>query len=590
MSQTLPTDEFRSQVAPEGVDIQEDHLEFPGAVLLPISVRGAGVPGMNDRPWSNLNSDRFIGKGPMLYSVTARREAPDVVRNSLRIKRTAAEGLLTVLAVKAGRRPSMAEVSQDASMDAAESAISLGKPIYKVGLLAAVFAARSRQKEAEGVRRTIEAELRGAGLLPQRLIYIVERALRGLQPGGPLSIGMDEPLLFQEEARPLFPSPSYRVLPTENSVWIGMHKLDGRDIHYSFTDGFDPSLPKPPHAMTVILGEQGSGKTTLMRYILLQRYLQGRTILTLDPEGENNNLCLAMGGRVVPASAPSEPDTCLLHPLQADNPEEMLLATRFLVSALAGNALTPAVNAALHEAVKRRWSCRPGPMSISELVETLGTINTADATTAVNLLQPFAAGGILGGYFDRPKALITTKIPVGQWLNFDLSKLHGENQEIIHAVLAWFLYRVVTVERQPMDIYTDEGWRLLREGPFADLLDELGRRARKRGIGVTLATHLPGDVAKNSSLRLASTAFVGRLGVEEAYTFFRSMGISESESKRHAEQVKRLPPYTFMAVSSGGRTGLIPVIVIIPPLWLDYWKQIGASTDGREMLNAGTKP
>ena len=50
----------------------------------------------------------------------------------------------------------------------------------------------------------------------------------------------------------------------------------------------------------------------------------------------------------------------------------------------------------------------------------------------------------------------------------------------MHAVLAWFLYHAVTVgKRSPvpsavegMDIFIDEGWRLLRNGPFADLLDE----------------------------------------------------------------------------------------------------------------------
>jgi len=57
--------------------------------------------------------------------------------------------------------------------------------------------------------------------------------------------------------------------------------------------------------------------------------MQGRTILSIDPEGENNKLCEAMGGTVIPAGAPGDPDTCLLHPLQAESPQDMLLAARF---------------------------------------------------------------------------------------------------------------------------------------------------------------------------------------------------------------------------------------------------------------------
>ena len=159
---------------------------------------------------------------------------------------------------------------------------------------------------------------------------------------------------------------------------------------------------------------------------------------------------------------------------------------------------------------ERRWERRPGPMTIAELVETLGTVNAPEAAVPLALLRPFMRGGLFEGFFDRPKALLSPHFPAGQWWNFDLSSLREENRAIVHAVLAWFLYHAVTVGKQPMDIFIDEGWRLLRSGPFTDLLDELGRRARKRGVGVTLITHLPADLMKNpTSLSLASTSFIG---------------------------------------------------------------------------------
>lgn len=576
---TEPQNQFAAATASEAVEILEDHLLFPGGYLLPLSARGGGVPGMADRPWSRLTADVFYPNLPVIYSLSLHREPPDVLRGSLRTRRTLFEGFMMALAEKTGRRPSIAERSADHAMDAAESELTFGKPAFKIALMSGLFVERGRFEEAEAARRVIEANLRARGLSAQRLFYIAERSLQHFQPGGRLFPGLDEPTLFMEETLPLIPAPSRQVLPADDSVWIGTHARDGRDVHFSYTKGLDPAVPPPPHATTLILGEPGAGKTSLLRWIMLQRLLQGRTVISIDPEGENNTLCASVGGRVVPAGIPADRQTCLIHPLQGENPAELLLAARFLIAALAGEAvLSPAVQAALHEAVKRRWERRPGPTSIAELVETLGTINAPEAALPIALLRPFMRGGLFEGFFDRPRALLSPHFPAGQWWNFDLSSLREENRAIVHAVLAWFLYHAVTVGKQPMDIFIDEGWRLLRSGPFTDLLDELGRRARKRGVGVTLITHLPADLMKNpTSLNLASTAFIGRLGPEEAFAFYRSLGIPESEARRNAELTSRLPPRVFLAAPSGGRGALFPVLVSIPSAWIQFWKQLGAT-------------
>jgi len=606
-------DPFRSTVAPEAVEVEQDRLAFPGGVLLPLSLRGTGVPGMPERPWSRLSSEIFYGAGvPLVYSLALRREAPDTLRASLRARRTLFEGAMLALAEKTGRRPSLAEQAADSAMDVTESAIALGKPAYRLALLAGLFAPRSRPEEAEAARRLLEASLRGRGFIPQRLFYIAERALYHFQPGGELFPGLDEPLLLLDEVLPLLPLPARQVLPAPDAVWVGRHGRDGRDVYYSFTQGLDPAQPPPPHAMTLILGEMGSGKTSLMRWMLLQRLLQGRTVVSLDPEGENDRLCAALGGQVIRAGASEDPQTCLLHPLQAAEPAEMLLAVRFLLAAIAGEqALTPQVQAALHEAVKRRWERRPPPptangtttFTLVELAETLGTVNIPEANLAIALLRPYARGGLWEGFFDRPQAQLSLDFSRGGWWNFDLSALRKENRAILHAVLAWFLYHAVTVgkwttalpapvspwpgsqDRQAqagaaggLDVFIDEGWRLLRSGPFGDLLDELGRRARKRGVGVTLITHLPADLARNpTSLGLASTAFIGRLGPEEAFGFFRSLGVGEGEARQNAETVARLPPRCFLAAPSGGRGALFPVQVTIPDTWLALWQKMGAA-------------
>lgn len=570
---------YLTLVSPQAVEVREDHLQFPNAVMLPLSVRGQGWPGMPERPWQRLAPADFFNGLPALFSLSLQREAPDILKRNLRARRTLFEGFLLAMAEKTGRRPSMAEQAADTALDATESALAMGKPAFRASLLAALYAAREREKEAEISRRSLEASLRAKGFIPQRLVYVAERALHHFQPGGELFPGLDEPVLLLEEAVHLMPSPTRQVLPAPDAVWIGTHAREGRDVYFSFAHGFDPAGPLAPHAMTLILGEMGSGKTSLMRWIMLQRLLQGRTVVSLDPEGENNRLCAALGGRVVPAGVPEDPETCLLQPLQADDPAEMLLAARFLITALAGeNALTPGAQAALHDAVKRFWEFKPGEMKIAELIDALEHTRSPDAFTPIALLRPYAFGGLWDGFFDRPNALLSPNFPPGQWWNFDLSSLREENKAIVYAVLAWFLYHAVTVGKKPMDVFIDEGWRLLRSGMFADLLDELGRRARKRGSSVTLTTHLPGDLARGAnSLSLASTAFVGRLGPEEAFAYFHSLGVPEGEAKRQAATVSRLPPRMFLAAPAGGRGALFPVMVTIPRTWLEFWKGLGAA-------------
>jgi len=571
--------EYRASVAPAAVELKEDSLEFPLVIMLPLAVRSGPQPvGMSNRPWAALSADLFVRRGnPGLYSVTVQRQVPDTTRGSIRTRRTLFEGLLGAMAQKTGRRPTMAEQAADHAMDAAESRLAMGAPIYKTFVLSALVQPRGVQ-DFDSIRRVLESELRTKGLTPQRLHYITERAMMNLQPGGDLFIGMDAPTLMVEETLPLLPAPAKTVSPAADSVYLGRHARDGRDIFYSFTKGFDPAETPPPHATTLILGEMGSGKTSLMRWIMLQRVLMGRTVVSLDPEGENSKLCYVMGGTVIPAGVPEDTETCLLKPLVASTPSEMLMAARFVLSAL-GADLTAVTTAVVHDAVRRRWERRPGPMSLIDFSESLATLNTPEASPLVSLLRPFASGGLWEGFFDRPNALLSvSQFQPGQWWNFDLSALREENKAIVHAILTWFLYNAVTIGTSPIDIFIDEGWRLLRSDVFADMLDELGRRARKRGIGVTMITHLPADLARNAgSLGMASTAFIGRLGPEEAYHFFRSMGVPDADSRRNAETVSRLPPRTFLAAPAGGRGSLFPINVTIPRDWLELWGSFGAA-------------
>lgn len=559
-------EEWVAAVAPEGLELREDRVVYPEGELLPLTVREGRLPGDPTRPLARLQVEDLLGDFPAFYSVALRREPPDVARQALRARRTLLEGILLAMAEKTGRRPSMAERAADAALDRAESAVQMGAPVFRAAMALAMFAPDGAL--AERIRRDLEARLRALGLLPQRFLYVPERALLHLQPGGPFFHGLEEARLVAGEALGLLPAPDRPVFPAEDAIWIGRHLRSGRDVFYSFTRGFDPSAPPPPHATVLILGDKGSGKTTLLRLMLLQRWLQGRTVIVLDPEGENVPLARALGGTVVPVRPPADPETCLIHPLSGETPEELLLAARFFATAIVGE-LSPEGFAALDEAVRRRLSRRPGPMRVIHLVEALRSLEGSPAAQLLAAaLQPYARGGGLEGYFDRERALLPEELPRGTWILVDLSALSQSAREVVYAALSLFFFRAVTMGKTPVDLFADEGWRLLRGGVFADLMDEVDRRARKRGGAVVLATHIPEDLARGRAFGLAATAFLGRLPPEEARAFLERAGVPPSEAERLAAHVGRLQRPAFLALPSAGREAAFPVEVVVPPGWL----------------------
>ena len=108
---------------------------------------------------------------------------------------------------------------------------------------------------------------------------------------------------------------------------------------------------------------------------------------------------------------------------------------------------------------------------------------------------PSCAADLFDGFFDRPKALLSPHFPAGQWWNFDLSSC--VKKTVPSCIRCWLGFVSCRHGRQTTDGHLHRRrLALLRSGPFTDLLDELGRRARKRGVGVT--HHAPtADLMKN---------------------------------------------------------------------------------------------
>jgi hypothetical protein len=227
-------------------------------------------------------------------------------------------------------------------------------------------------------------------------------------------------------------------------------------------------------------------------------------------------------------------------------------------------------------AIMKIWQDRHDVISFSDLVEKCATISSPDVFIAISLLEPYAQGGINSGFFDRPNALLSTDFDAGTWINFDLSQMQAESKSkiIVYIMLAAFLRDAVTVGRNPMDIFIDEGWILLRTKVFRDMLDELGRRARKRDVAVVLTTHLPSDFLKyETSMNLATNSFIGHMEKSQALGYLDSLGVPPEKAAETAAIISNLNPYEFIAVPAGFSTLPFPVRVLIPSTWLTIFEK-----------------
>ena len=188
-------------VAPESINLEpDDHVILARGAFLPLTVVASGVPGAKERIWTSISAETFLGLLPVAYSFLIRMETPVEAKAKFTAGRTVYEGILSAMAQKFGRTPSLHEQSQVDRMQFAEARVTEGDALYKVCLLLAIYCSNDQVKIGERKRRELEGKLRQIRLQPQRFYYEPIKALRHLQPGGLAFPVKEPPALFEQEA------------------------------------------------------------------------------------------------------------------------------------------------------------------------------------------------------------------------------------------------------------------------------------------------------------------------------------------------------------------------------------------------------
>ncbi|MCU1622066.1 MAG: ATP/GTP-binding protein [Frankiales bacterium] len=328
----------------------------------------------------------------------------------------------------------------------------------------------------------------------------------------------------------LYPWQVGSALPDEGPV-IGVDLLAGRStFHYDPWALYARRLLTSPNM--VVLGQLGTGKSSLVKTHLHRQLLAGRQAYVLDPKGEYTALAQLHD---LPLLRLGPGSSHRLNPLDAypgDTPTDTHRRRAETVTALAatglGRDLTPeeraAVAGSLHDlpadALLGHLTARlldPAADLASSLSTTPATLATAVRPVALELRRML--DGDLAGLFDAPSshrldphgpglvldlsalfdsaALPTVMVAAGAWLARTLTPNHNSQQATSSDGASGGRQRLLLV---------DEAWAVLHLPATTGWLQSLSKLARAHGVQLITVVHRASDLTGQADAGTATQA------------------------------------------------------------------------------------
>ena len=256
-------------------------------------------------------------------------------------------------------------------------------------------------------------------------------------------------------------------------------------------------LPPPPGAgrdlgNVFVAGPTGSGKTTLMLFILAMAERQKAQVVFFDKDRGGDILARAVGGTylVLPAGEPSG-----LAPLKAlsDKPGDVEFVKE-LVKALVldpGKAMAPEQERRLELGVRAVLALPRDARSFAELRAFLGQ---ADPEGPGARLDKWCQGGALGWVLDNDADRVSLDAP---FLGFDVTAVL-DDPVTRGPILSYLFHRVESLlDGRRLVLAIDEFWKVLLDAGFRDLVNDKLKTIRKLNGLVILATQSPADALRS---------------------------------------------------------------------------------------------
>lgn len=243
-----------------------------------------------------------------------------------------------------------------------------------------------------------------------------------------------------------------------------------------------------------VAGPAGSGKTTLVLFLLALAEKQDATVVFFDKDRGGEILGRALGRTylVLPSGLPSG-----LAPLKAldGSPGNIEFLTRLVTSLITDEdeELTPDMDRRLGQGLRQIMQLPPEHRSLGELRAFLGQ---SDAKGPGARLERWCAGNSLGWVLDNDADLVRVDAP---FLGFDMTAVL-DDPTTRGPIMAYLFHRIeALVDGRRLVVAIDEFWKALADPGFRDLVNDKLKTIRKLNGAVILATQSPRD-ALNSPI------------------------------------------------------------------------------------------
>jgi type IV secretory pathway VirB4 component len=235
----------------------------------------------------------------------------------------------------------------------------------------------------------------------------------------------------------------------------------------------------------LVTGAIGTGKSTVVKMLLMRALAEGRSAVVMDPKGEYGDLAHELGGSVVELGADS-PTWC--NPFTGELRDDLAL-TEALIATSRAAALSDEerywLEATWRQAVHEDET-RPLAALARELVEHLSDADASARRSLAFALRRFVDGD-LGGLFDGDARAV---VPEGELVILDISRAWSSDHFAVTSLAAMAVARqFLELKAGAGYLVVDEAWAMLSEPRVAHWLQGSWKLARARATSHVLVLH-----------------------------------------------------------------------------------------------------
>jgi type IV secretion system protein VirB4 len=291
------------------------------------------------------------------------------------------------------------------------------------------------------------------------------------------------------------------LLPT-TAIWLGLkynicpfYPKNSAPLFYAATTGYSPfrvSLHVGDVGHTLIVGPTGSGKSTLVSFIMAQHFRYDTAqVFCFDKGYSSFILSQACGGDHYDIGN-SHFAFCPL--ANVDQPNEKIWAENWLETLLElqGVKVTPNHRQKIHNAIE--LLANSSSRTLTDFVSTLQDLELREA------LVPYTLAGAMGKLFDAKSDNLNLSCN-NTFQVFEMEHLMALGERNIVPVLDYLFHKIeANLDGSPSLIVLDEAWLFVSHPTFKNKIKEWLKVLRKKNTAVIFATQSIADIS-NSPIR-----------------------------------------------------------------------------------------